>query len=54
MYKLLYKLKKESAYKSPWLDCVKTILENCGFPGIWESRVIPYSKECFKQQIKQC
>ena len=54
MYKLLYKLKKESVYKSPWLNCVKTILENCGFPGIWESQVIPCSKECFKQQIKQC
>ena len=33
--------------------CVKTILKDCGFPGIWGSQVIPYSKECFKQQIKQ-
>ena len=53
MYKLLYKLNRESVYKLPWLDCVKTILEDCGFPGIWESQVIPCSKECFKQQIKQ-
>ena len=53
MYKLLYKLNRESVYKSPWLNCVKTILEDCGFPGIWESQVIPCSKECFKQQIKQ-
>ena len=28
-------------YKSPWLNCVKTILEDCGFPGIWGSQVIP-------------
>ena len=40
-------------YKLPWLNCVKTILEDCGSPGIWESQVIPCSKECFKQQIKQ-
>ena len=40
-------------YKSHWLNCVKTILEDCGFPGIWGSQVIPCSKECFKQQIKQ-
>ena len=26
MYKLLYKLNRESVYKSPWLNCVKTIL----------------------------
>ena len=26
MYKLLYKLNKESVYKSPWLNCVKTIV----------------------------
>ena len=53
MYKLLYKLNRESVYKSPWLNCVKTILEDCGSPGIWESQVILCSKECFKQQIKQ-
>ena len=53
MYKLLYKLNKKSVYKSPWLNCVKTILEDCGFPGIWESQVITCSKECFKQQIEQ-
>ena len=53
MYKLLYRLNKENVYKSPWLNCVKTILEDCGFPGIWGSQVIPCSKECFKQQIKQ-
>ena len=50
---LMYKLNRESVYKSPWLNCVKTILEDCGFPGIWGSQVIPCSKECFKQQIKQ-
>ena len=53
MYKCLYTLNRESVYKSPWLNCVKTILEDCGFPGIWESQVIPCSKECFKQQLKQ-
>ena len=53
MYKLLYKLNKESAYKSPWLICVKTILEDCGFPDIWGSQVITCSKGCFKQQIKR-
>ena len=53
MYKLLYKLNGENVYKSPWLNCVKTILEDCGFPVIWGSQVIPCNKECFKQQIKQ-
>ena len=53
MDKLLYKLNKENVYKSPWLNCVKTILEDGGFPGIWGSQVIPCSKKCFKQQIKQ-
>ena len=53
MYKLLYKLNEENVYKSPCLNCVKTILEDCGFPDIWGSQVIPCSKECFKQQIKQ-
>ena len=53
MYKLLYRLNEENVYKSPWLNCVKTILEDCGFPGIWVSQVIPCSKEWFKQQIKQ-
>ena len=33
MYRLLYKLNTESVYKSPWLNCVNTILEDCGFPG---------------------
>ena len=33
MYKLLYKLNRESVYKSPWLDCVETILEDCGYMG---------------------
>ena len=53
MYKLLYKFNEENVYNSPFLNCVKTILEDCGFPGIWEGQVIPCSKECFKQQIKQ-
>ena len=53
MYKLLYKLNKENVYKSPWLNCVETILKDCGFSGIWGSQVTPYSKKCFKQQIKQ-
>ena len=53
MYKLLYKLNEENVYQSPWLNCVKTILEDCGFPGIWGSKVIPCSKERFKQQLKQ-
>ena len=49
MYKLLYKLNEENVCKSFWLDSVKTILEDCGFPGIWGSQVIPCSEECFKQ-----
>ena len=36
MYKLLYELNEENKYKSPWLNCVKTILEDCGFPGFGE------------------
>ena len=32
MYTLLYKLNEENVYKSPWLHCIKTILEYCGFP----------------------
>ena len=50
MYKLIYKLNEESGYKSPWPNCVKNILKDYGFLGIWESQVIPYSKEWFKQQ----
>ena len=53
MYKLLYKFSLKNVYKSPWLNCVKTILQDCGFPGIWGSQVISCSKEYFKQQIKQ-
>ena len=34
MYELLYKMYKESVYKSPWLNSVKMIQEDCGFPGI--------------------
>ena len=43
MYKLSYKLNEKNVYKSPWLNCVKTILEDCGSLGIWGSQVIPCS-----------
>ena len=32
MYKLLYRLNEENVYESPWLNCVKTILKDRGFP----------------------
>ena len=54
MYKLLYLFSEENEHTSPWLNhvnCVKTILKDCGFPGIWGNQVIPCSKECFKKQI---
>ena len=40
-------------FKSPWIKAIEEIVKGCGFPGIWESQVIPCSLECFKLKIKQ-
>ena len=53
LYKLLLKLYVDDIYKSPWCTYIKSILEGCGFSGIWDSQVIPCDKVCFKRVIKE-
>ncbi len=35
MYQCLLKLHDENTLKSPWLKCVKSLLDNAGMSGVW-------------------
>ena len=53
LFGVLFKLYNASIITSPWIRAIKEIVKGCGFPGIWESRVISCSLECFKLKVKQ-
>ena len=38
LYKYMYIKNVHGQYQSSWFDNVKSILDNCGFSNIWESK----------------